>query len=181
MENLASKRTEPGICVFDLNQRICFINQTARTFWGDRLLVGIPSEVQIIYKHTMEYIEAISQGIQRNGALTKLIVKHADGNYFIRSIILPSTGNKKGYILILIEKVRTEGISLLGAQATFHLTPRECDVVQCLLSGLTNKEIAVSLNIEVNTVKEYIKNIMRKTGVTTRTGILSKLISLSTQ
>ena len=83
--------------------------------------------------------------------------------------------------MIMIEKARDCFFSMAEAQETFHLTCRECDVIRCLLTGLTNKEIALSLGIEVNTVKDYIKNIMHKTNMTTRTGILSKIISLEGQ
>lgn len=49
------------------------------------------------------------------------------------------------------------------------LTARECEVLQQLSNGLTNKKIALALGISYETVKEHVQNILRKIGVTDRT------------
>jgi DNA-binding NarL/FixJ family response regulator len=49
------------------------------------------------------------------------------------------------------------------------LTDRESQVLQLLAQGLTNKEIAKSLKISYETVKEHVQHILRKLGVTDRT------------
>jgi two-component system nitrate/nitrite response regulator NarL len=43
-----------------------------------------------------------------------------------------------------------------------HLTPRELEIVQCIDLGLSNKEIAQRLSIEVRTVKNHVHNILEK-------------------
>ncbi len=49
------------------------------------------------------------------------------------------------------------------------LTQRENEVLRHLASGATNKEIALSLKISYETVKEHVQHILRKIGVTDRT------------
>jgi DNA-binding NarL/FixJ family response regulator len=49
------------------------------------------------------------------------------------------------------------------------LTQRESEVLQQLALGLTNKEIALALNISYETVKEHVQHILRKVGVSDRT------------
>jgi DNA-binding NarL/FixJ family response regulator len=49
------------------------------------------------------------------------------------------------------------------------LTKREGEVLKQLAFGLTNKEIAQSLGISYETVKEHVQHILRKIGVTDRT------------
>ncbi len=49
------------------------------------------------------------------------------------------------------------------------LTQRESEVLRQLAYGLTNKEIALALNISYETVKEHVQHILRKVGVTDRT------------
>jgi DNA-binding NarL/FixJ family response regulator len=49
------------------------------------------------------------------------------------------------------------------------LTQRESEVLKQLALGLTNKEIANSLNISYETVKEHVQHVLRKIGVTDRT------------
>ncbi len=49
------------------------------------------------------------------------------------------------------------------------LTHRESQVLEQLAMGLTNKEIAQTLKISYETVKEHVQHILRKIGVTDRT------------
>jgi DNA-binding NarL/FixJ family response regulator len=51
----------------------------------------------------------------------------------------------------------------------YPLTPREMQVLKNLALGLTNREIARSLNISVETIKEHVQNVLRKMKVTDRT------------
>ena len=57
----------------------------------------------------------------------------------------------------------------------FNLTRRECQAAQFVLQGLTNKEIAERMNVAPNTVKTFLKLVMIKLGVSTRTGIVGKI------
>jgi DNA-binding NarL/FixJ family response regulator len=50
----------------------------------------------------------------------------------------------------------------------YEITPRECAVVEAMLQGKTDKEIAAALNIAVNTVQVHLKRIYRKTGTAGR-------------
>jgi len=58
----------------------------------------------------------------------------------------------------------------------FRLTDREEETVSHLTLGLTSKEIAVRMKVSPNTVKAFLRSIMNKMAVSTRSGILSKLI-----
>ena len=55
-----------------------------------------------------------------------------------------------------------------GRDATATLTPRERQVAQLVGDGLSNKEIARQLCIEVTTVKNHVHNILRKLDVAGR-------------
>jgi len=50
-----------------------------------------------------------------------------------------------------------------------QLTQRETQVLRHIALGLSNKEIANSLDISVETVKEHVQNILRKLNVNDRT------------
>jgi DNA-binding NarL/FixJ family response regulator len=56
-----------------------------------------------------------------------------------------------------------------GADGEVSLTKRESEVLKQLALGLTNKEIAQSLGISYETVKEHVQHILRKVGVSDRT------------
>jgi two-component system nitrate/nitrite response regulator NarL len=52
---------------------------------------------------------------------------------------------------------------------TTTLTPRECEILQCITDGRSNKEIARRLNLTEATVKAHVKALLRKTQMTNRT------------
>ena len=51
---------------------------------------------------------------------------------------------------------------------TYGLTPRELEVVTCIVEGCSNKDIAKQFTISEETVKRHLSNIFDKTGVSTR-------------
>jgi DNA-binding NarL/FixJ family response regulator len=57
----------------------------------------------------------------------------------------------------------------IKADLDVPLTEREAQVLRQIACGLTNKEIAKSLHISVETVKEHVQHILRKVGVSDRT------------
>ena len=57
----------------------------------------------------------------------------------------------------------------LTADIESALTQREGEVLRQLACGLTNKQIAETLNISYETVKEHVPHLLRKLGVSDRT------------
>lgn len=57
----------------------------------------------------------------------------------------------------------------LNSDVEVPLTQRESEVLRQLALGLTNKEIAATLHISYETVKEHVQHILRKIGVSDRT------------
>lgn len=51
---------------------------------------------------------------------------------------------------------------------TYGLTPRELEVVTCIVEGCSNKDVAQQFSISEETVKRHLSNIFDKTGVSTR-------------
>jgi DNA-binding NarL/FixJ family response regulator len=60
-------------------------------------------------------------------------------------------------------KVPSAPLSKIG------LTPRQKDVLACLLQGKPNKSIARELNLSVETVKDHVAAVLRALGVSSRT------------
>ena len=58
------------------------------------------------------------------------------------------------------------------------LTPREKEILDILLEGLSNKEICYRLNISPNTLKTHIRRVYRKSGVSTRSELQSKYLTV---
>jgi len=67
---------------------------------------------------------------------------------------------------------------------TYGLTPRELEVVGCIVEGCSNKDVARQFSISEETVKRHLSNIFDKTGVSTRLelalfAISHKLVAIS--
>ncbi len=58
------------------------------------------------------------------------------------------------------------------------LTPRETDVLEQLIEGKSNKEIATVLGLQVVTVKLHMKGILRKLGAANRTHAVKIVLDL---
>jgi DNA-binding CsgD family transcriptional regulator len=86
--------------------------------------------------------------------------------------------DSKSSLAVFLERGTSGSIPLAQIAEKFKLTARERDVLRCLSEGgLTTKEIAVRIGISPNTVKAFLRLIMLKMGVTTRSGILGKAIA----
>ncbi|MGB2819105.1 MAG: LuxR C-terminal-related transcriptional regulator [Burkholderiaceae bacterium] len=53
-------------------------------------------------------------------------------------------------------------------QPLIHLTPRESEIVRYVMLGESNKQIARRLGISNYTVRDHVSNLLKKSGVTSR-------------
>lgn len=81
----------------------------------------------------------------------------------------------EGMAILMIERVSNGATMIAEVVERYGLTARERETVEFLLEGLTSKEIAVRMKISPNTVKAFIRLVMVKMGVSTRSGIIGKL------
>jgi DNA-binding CsgD family transcriptional regulator len=86
--------------------------------------------------------------------------------------------DSRASLAVLLERVFARSATLNHLSERFHLTTREKEVAQFLLQGLTSKEIGKRMQISPNTVKAFLRLIMVKMGVSTRSGILGRALTL---
>jgi DNA-binding NarL/FixJ family response regulator len=67
---------------------------------------------------------------------------------------------------VLVRRVQALAAERPGP--TQRLTAREAEILELIAQGLSNKEIAARLFIEVTTVKNHVHNILEKLGVSRR-------------
>ncbi len=58
---------------------------------------------------------------------------------------------------------------MIGSASSAEFTPSELVVLREMTKGLSNKDIAEKLVVEVSTVKKHISNMLQKTGFSNRT------------
>ena len=80
------------------------------------------------------------------------------------------------HIMVLVEKVTEQhSLNLKKAKSRYGLSDREVEVVTLVAEGLANKEIAAKLFVSEHTVKDHLKNIMRKMNAASRSEIIHLL------
>lgn len=63
------------------------------------------------------------------------------------------------------------------ASSTWKLTPRQAEVLRCILEGDSNKDIALALGCAENTIELHVTNLLRRAGVTSRTQLVARFWS----
>jgi len=101
--------------------------------------------------------------------------------YTVKGIVLsgqPSAlqQQEKQYLFIL-ERFNPDSVNLSMIFRQWNLNHREEDIARLLLADRSNKEIAHALGLSLNTVKGYMKLLMRKLGVNSRAGIIANFLT----
>jgi len=109
--------------------------------------------------------------------------RSAKRTYLCRSFPLDLNGNRvngsvspSGLLVVMLERKSNGAVTIAEIAQRFGLTARERETVQYLLQGLTSKEIAQRMKISPNTVKAFIRLVMVKMSVSTRSGIIGKIV-----
>jgi DNA-binding NarL/FixJ family response regulator len=98
--------------------------------------------------------------------LIHMIKEVANGKFVIRDRVF----NKLEFEHWLDEEMERARHLYSEPGSPFHpLSDREMEVLSCVVKGMSNKEIASSLGISHQTVKNHVTSILRKFGVEDRT------------
>lgn len=87
----------------------------------------------------------------------------------------PSGEVENLYLMLLVQHAKVTSKNTLDA--IDDLTPRELDILQMLLGGNDNAEIADALDITCYTVKTHLQNIYRKFKVASKTDLLIRMFN----
>jgi DNA-binding CsgD family transcriptional regulator len=90
-----------------------------------------------------------------------------------------SSSVQPAFALLLERNASSSPSALSEISEQFDLTQRERETVEFLLQGLTSKEIANRMGISPNTVKAFLRLVMVKMKVSTRSGIAGKIAGSS--
>ena len=114
---------------------------------------------------TLERIRAEAPGVR-----VVMLSTFDNPTYVARAV---AAGAAAGQLPARAGELRRVATTMANRVATpdpdIPLTQRETQVLRHMALGLSNKEIAQSLTISVETVKEHVQNILRKIAVTDRT------------
>ena len=186
LTEILKKRLGPGILIFDLYERLLFTSPEALALVPELVLSGIDwSETEhpvlaCIQGACTQMKENLKEKKGNSGGLYYCPTSK-DGTSLmlsIRAIPIGVRGDAgHDHIMVLLEKVTaTRAVDLVEAKQKFNLTSREAELLGYLTRGHTNKTIADTMFISEHTVKDHIKNIMKKIGVKHRGEIIAALM-----
>jgi DNA-binding NarL/FixJ family response regulator len=99
------------------------------------------------------------------------IIKSATRDELIQAIRAAAAGENMWTREVLRRVARALATPRQSADVEVSLTQRENEVLKLLAQGARNNEIARSLGISFETVKDHVHNIFRKIGATDRTQV----------
>jgi len=167
-----AQRLQPDVVMMDINL------PTLNGLQAARELKGLCPEINIImltaYDDKEQIYHAIRAGASAYHAkdvsptsLVDVIRRVSQGQYVIGGKILDEDGVDKW----LLEEFRRFGNVEIDREARFlsPLSPREMEILELVIQGMSNKEIAYCLGISHQTVKNHMTSILSKLGVADRT------------
>lgn len=167
----AAQTLQPDVIVMDIN--IPVLNGMQAT----RQIKSAHPDINVIMLTAYDDDEQIYHAI-RTGA-SAYFAKDVSPDSLVRAIRCVSQGdylvgeqlmNPRQVKKWLAEACERFGGLLIDMEEKFMpLSPREMDVLKLITRGLSNKEIAYTLGISHQTVKNHMTSILRKLGVEDRT------------
>jgi len=187
-QEIAARRLSPGVLFLTSNLQLIYKDQYSLHLCavinqgqGVKTARGLlPPAVLDVCDNVAQLMKTARTSVRAQGLLVRQLVPHPDTPVLIWGIGLPDPNDPdEGHILVLLEESQRHPTELLrAAQQRFMLTDRDTEVVQHLLKGWTNKEIANAMHIGEQAVKEHIRKLMIKTGSRTRAALVVAVMTL---
>jgi DNA-binding CsgD family transcriptional regulator len=165
---------EPGTIIVD--EELSVVAATPAAWdWIDRLGLMKPSDAEplpgFIYSVATRVALSRARGAEPPPP-ARARLQAADGRWTVIRVA-PLTGAVGGYVITL-EAARSEDLAPLLMRA-WSLTAREREVARLVIDGLSSEDIAQALFISAHTVRDHVKAIFAKTGVSRRQDLTAAL------
>ncbi len=164
------QEVHPDIILMDVDMpKLDGINAT-------RLILERAPAIKVLMLSVHDDDERIISAI-RNGA-TGYILKDADHKEFIRiirgtykgeDVISPFLANRIPKVMSQIESAMPHEKGSGTLSKISHLTERERETLDLLAEGRSNKDIADTMCLSLETIKSHLQTIYKKLGVKSRT------------
>jgi DNA-binding CsgD family transcriptional regulator len=191
VDNIVNTRSDPGIIIFNIKKQVTFVNQVALGILNSKKINGhriyphldfsLPVKLSRIHADLKSRLRCHNRNSFPDAVYLKKIIPIRGCQFLIRAFIISAPQNPSStQFLVLIDKLALRSVvELKSARVHFHLSSKEFEVVQLLIGGRTNKEIANKLHIAECTVKEYLGTVMSKVRATTRAGVVTQVLTFS--
>jgi DNA-binding CsgD family transcriptional regulator len=174
---VSTRTTGTGLVVVDSFQSLVACNEEALQILAFPVR---PNQMRRPWPLLKEKIDScLRNGHSGNGSGSVHEFRSGKRIYLCRSFTLKICGKEGTFSdaqVLLFERKENNVATLSEACSRFGLTQREQETIHLLLQGLTSKEIAERMRISPNTVKAFLRLVMVKMGVSTRSAIVGKVL-----
>jgi DNA-binding CsgD family transcriptional regulator len=169
----------PGLLVFDGDGDVLAADEAA-VAWLDQLPSepGVDSAVGVLPVWLL--ITVFRAGAVRYGAgdgTARTRVRARDGRWLVcHASCLRQANGEYGSTALVLEAAQPAAIAPIAVEA-FDLTEREAQIVRLVARGSSTADLAEELHLSRHTVRDHIKVIFAKAGVSSRGELTAKLFA----
>ncbi len=180
----------PGLLMFDASSALVSANVEAARWlddiygpgldgtdaWREMLPDGSSSDLRsaIPILPLVARARAVAAGLDEGPA--RLRYRDRTGRWLVFHASCLSGGATDGAVAVVVEPAKSTDIAPIIIEA-YGLSPRERDVVRAIARGSSTPDIAAELFLSAHTVRDYIKSVFEKVGVSSRGELVAKLFA----
>jgi DNA-binding CsgD family transcriptional regulator len=179
----------PGVLLFNASSVLISANVEARAWlgaiygpedgesWATLLSrCSLPEQlVQYPLMHSLvSRARAVARGHDEGPA--RLRLRDRGGRWIVLHATALDETDAEGPIAVVVEPAKSAEIAPIIVEA-YGLSPRERDIVRGVARGMSTPEIAAELFLSGHTVRDYIKSVFEKVGVSSRGELIAKLFA----
>lgn len=170
----------PGLILVTADWELASVNEDALA-WLDELPSDLDRPARLAGKLPMAMIaittqaRAIAQGCESGVARVRM--RSRTGRWLVcHASCMRNSDGTLGHAAVVIEPAKAAEIAPIIVRA-YELTAREEEIVGLISRGLATTEIALQLHLSRHTVRDYVKAIFDKLGVSSRGELVAKLFA----
>jgi len=147
-------------------------------FRRERLVYANPAAQQLRERMRTKYRSELTvllsdhlQGLEKGdaGSTVSLLTGQRGEPFYLHVMPLDAAGTD------IAVSVRELGTSMGAFRTRYRLSKREADVVELVLLGYRNRDIAATLGTSPTTIKKHLTHIFDKVGVDNRTQLIARI------
>ncbi|MBV8816914.1 MAG: helix-turn-helix transcriptional regulator [Acidobacteriaceae bacterium] len=169
--------SQAGVVLMDRSYRLFAADQGARSIFSCGLDLGANNPVQL----PIELVDFVRNREMHNFHPIESHVRIGQSKYLCRAYLLESSMEPQRqsspaplYVLHIQSEGTEDPVQMVASE--YNLTERELEALRGIAQGATSKDIAKRMKISPNTVRSYLRLIMIKMNVSTRAGVVAKIL-----
>ncbi len=171
---------QPGLLVFDRAASLISVNEKARAWLAELphdecLPSGLGVDVPMWIITAVLQAGAVAGGYGDGTARSRLRTRRGQWLVCHASCLRDADGGV-GSVAVVVEPAKATDIAPIIVEA-YGLSDREQQITRLIAWGAATAEIAAELHLSAHTVRDYVKAIFAKVGVSARGELVAKLFA----